>query len=150
MGQVAIRPATAADTGDIRQMLRQHGLPLEGLEPHLESALVAADGSKVVGCAALEMYDRAALLRSVAVESGRKGEGIGRALTAAALAMARTRGASRVYLLTTTAEGFFPRFGFERVDRDQVPDDVRRSVEFVSACPASAAVMRVELDWPRR
>lgn len=143
MGKAAIRAATAADAGDIRQLLRRHGLPLDGLDPHLESALVAADGAWVVGCAALEVYGEAALLRSVAVESGRQGEGIGRALTAGALAMAHSRGVSEVYLLTTTAEGFFPRLGFERVGRDQVPDRIRRSVEFVSACPAAAVVMRV-------
>ena len=35
MGKAAIRAATAADAGDIRQLLRRHGLPLEGLDPHL-------------------------------------------------------------------------------------------------------------------
>jgi len=44
--------------------------------------------------------------------------------------------------LTTTAEGFFPKFGFERIPRADVPARVQESVEFVSACPASAVVMR--------
>ena len=38
--------------------------------------------------------------------------------------------------LTTTADGYFPRFGFERIERSQVPATVRESVEFTSACPA--------------
>jgi choline dehydrogenase-like flavoprotein len=53
--------------------------------------------------------------------------------------------ADTVFLLTTTAEGFFPRFGFEQITRDEVPPSVRGSVEFQSACPASAIVMRRQL-----
>jgi amino-acid N-acetyltransferase len=50
-----------------------------------------------------------------------------------------------VFLLTTTAEGFFPRFGFEAVRHADVPASVQASVEFQSACPASAIVMRKRL-----
>ena len=38
-------------------------------------------------------------------------------------------GIRAVYLLTTTAERFFPRFGFEVIDRADVPDSVMRSAE---------------------
>jgi amino-acid N-acetyltransferase len=55
---------------------------------------------------------------------------------------ARERGVREMYLLTTTAERWFPRFGFTRIAREQVPDAVRGSVEFREACPAFAAVMR--------
>ena len=68
--------------------------------------------------------------------------GLGRRLTAAALDIASASGTTTVYLLTTTAEAFFHQLGFERVAREAVPDAVRASVEFTSACPASAAVMR--------
>ena len=50
-----------------------------------------------------------------------------------------------VFLLTTTAERFFPKFGFEQIARDDVPPSVQASVEFRSACPASAIVMRKRL-----
>jgi amino-acid N-acetyltransferase len=87
------------------------------------------------------MYRDGALLRSVAVDASVRGSGLGLRLTDAALAMARERGAPAVYLLTTTAERFFPRFGFSRVPREHVPATIRESVEFTSACPASAVVM---------
>jgi N-acetylglutamate synthase-like GNAT family acetyltransferase len=58
------------------------------------------------------------------------------------LAEAQRLGVRDVYLLTTTAEQFFVRFGFTTVDRIEVPLSVRESVEFRSACPASATVMR--------
>jgi amino-acid N-acetyltransferase len=50
-----------------------------------------------------------------------------------------------VFLLTTTAEKFFPRFGFEQIAREDVPPSVQASVEFTSACPTSAIVMRKRL-----
>jgi amino-acid N-acetyltransferase len=54
-----------------------------------------------------------------------------------------------VFLLTTTAEAFFPKFGFEQIQRIDVPISLQASVEFQSACPASAIVMRKRLvDQP--
>ena len=97
-----------------------------------------------MGCAALEVHGDAALLRSVAVAPDRRGEGLGQDLTRAALTLASARGLRRIYLLTETAEGFFPRFGFRRIARDEVPGPVRESVEFRKACPESAAVMVLE------
>ena len=54
-------------------------------------------------------------------------------------------GITTVVLLTTTAEDYFPRFGFERTDRSVVPEEVRESAEFRGACPASATVMQLVL-----
>ena len=50
-----------------------------------------------------------------------------------------------LYLLTTTAERYFPKFGFERIERAEVPLSVQTSIEFTSACPSSATVMRKQL-----
>lgn len=92
---------------------------------------------------------RRALLRSVAVDATRRGEGFGHQLTQAALDLARARGLSQVYLLTTTAADFFPRFGFRVVARSEVDPAVRQSVEFTTACPASAVAMRADLGSSR-
>jgi amino-acid N-acetyltransferase len=63
----------------------------------------------------------------------------------AALRLAQDLEMPAIYLLTTTAERYFPKFGFERIARDDVPATVRTSVEFTSACPSSAAVFRKRL-----
>ena len=42
---------------------------------------------------------------------------------------------------TTTAERWFPAFGFVVTPRREVPDALRSSVEFQGACPASAILM---------
>jgi amino-acid N-acetyltransferase len=140
-----IEAATLRDLPEIRALLEQLHLPLAGVDDHLPTMLVAKEGERIVGTAALEMYADGALLRSVAVEPGWQGRQLGQQLTDAALRLATTQGAHAVFLLTTTAERFFPKFGFEPIAREQVPLSVRASVEFQSACPASAIVMRKHL-----
>ena len=140
-----IESAHPADAADILALVAQSGLPTDGLNDHLASAVVAREDGRMVGTAALELYSDGALLRSVAVSAKHQGRGLGHHLTEAAIALARDRGAAAMYLLTTTAERFFPKFGFESITRADVPPGVRTSIEFTSACPSSAMVMRKSL-----
>ena len=139
-----IRCATAGEFPAILDLLARGNLPRDGLDEHV-TMLAAVDGASLVGCAALELYDGAALLRSVAVDETRRGEGLGQKLTRAALDVARERDVKTVYLLTETAGGFFPKFGFQRIKRDQVEPAVKQSVEFTTACPSTALVMSLRL-----
>jgi N-acetylglutamate synthase-like GNAT family acetyltransferase len=143
---VHITRASEADGPSMLQLLRASGLPIDGLVDHLNTALVARDGAEIVGCAAVEIYADGALLRSVAVAPAARGHGVGERLTEAAIALARSLRTPAVYLLTTTAESYFPRFGFVQSTRDLIPTGVQQSVEFRSACPASAIVMRTVLN----
>jgi amino-acid N-acetyltransferase len=129
----------------IRELLAVDRLPLDGVDDRVPTTIVARANGRVIGCAALELYEEGALLRSVVVDASARGQGLGVALTRAAVDLAGRSGAAAVYLLTTTAERFFPRLGFAAISRDDVPASVRQSVEFTSACPASAAVMRCTL-----
>jgi amino-acid N-acetyltransferase len=137
-----VEAARPADLDAVLQLLRDNALPVDGLADHLANTLVVRHGDRVVGSVALEVYGDGALLRSVAVAPGQQRAGLGRALTDAAIDLARQRQVPALFLLTTTADGYFPRFGFERIDRSQVPATVQESIEFKSACPASATVMR--------
>ena len=137
-----IAPARIADVAGVEQLLQQLGLPIEGLADYVGSLLVARENGRIVGSAAIEPYDDGVLLRSVAVDPSIQGSGLGKRLTDAALGLARERGARSAYLLTTTAEGYFARHGFVPIDRKDVPRSVQQSIEFRSACPASATVMR--------
>lgn len=140
-----IEAASPQDLPDIQRLLHAVALPVEGAGDRLNTTLVAREGSRLVGTAALELYAEGALLRSVAVEPGQQGSGIGQELTEATLRLAREHRARAVFLLTTTAERFFPRFGFERITRDGVPESVKASDEFRGVCCASAVVMRKTL-----
>ena len=134
--------ARPEDASAVLHLLERNHLPREGLTDWMATTLVARDDGHVIGSAALEIYPDGALLRSVAVAPEVQRQGVGHELTAAAIRLADTLNAPAMYLLTTTAEQFFPKFGFERITRADVPATVQASIEFTSACPTTATVMR--------
>ena len=142
---IRIDRATDADAGELLALMERANLPTDGLSSHLDAAFVAREGDRLVGSAAIELYADGGLLRSVAVDAECRGTGLGARLTSAAIDDAQQRQLPALYLLTTTAENFFPRFGFERILREEVPASVQESIEFRGACPASAIVMRKRL-----
>jgi N-acetylglutamate synthase-like GNAT family acetyltransferase len=140
----SIRLATESDAAAVEALLVASHLPLDGVRAALGCFVVAHAEGQLVGVAGIEecgVRGEHALLRSVAVDPTWRSRGLGRALVARAIALAESRGAKALYLLTTTAERYFPSFGFDKTSRDAVPDDVRATAEFQGACPASATVM---------
>jgi amino-acid N-acetyltransferase len=142
---MTLRAATAGDCAAVLGLLKRAGLPVAGVPAEMDDFIVDEQDGRVVGAVGLERYGDSALLRSAVVEPGLRGTGVGANLVEGILTHARERGARDVYLLTTTAERWFPRFGFLAIDRDAVPVGVQTSVEFREACPASAIVMRKTL-----
>ena len=136
-----VRGAEMTDLSKVEQLLEASGLPLDGVRDALPTFVVAEHDDAIVGVAGLEVCCDNALLRSVAVADDWRSRGLGRALVTRVISDAEARGIRALYLLTTTAERYFPSFGFHTITRDEVPDDIRATTEFQSACPASATVM---------
>jgi amino-acid N-acetyltransferase len=83
------------------------------LEDLTGNGFLAESGGRIVGFAALEIYStKLAELRSLAVSSELQGHGIGKALVAACVDLARQK---RVFELMaiTSSEEFFQRCGFD-------------------------------------
>jgi amino-acid N-acetyltransferase len=148
----SIERAKPADRAAIETLLVAADLPLIGLELAIATAVVARDGDNVVGCAAVEPYGSAGLLRSVAVTKTLRGTGLGRRLVAEAEAFAAESGIETLFLLTESAEDWFPRLGYEASTRNAVPATLAASPEFTDACPNSAAVFRktIATGWRSR
>jgi amino-acid N-acetyltransferase len=123
-------------------LLQAQGLPVSDItDEHLEHFFfIGSDGSPT-GLVGVEMYGSEALLRSLVVAETARTQGIGSALVQHAEEYASSRQVGAMYLLTTTAERFFKRLGYERVDRSQAPPSIARTREFASLCPASSAFM---------
>jgi len=136
-----LRAAAPDDLARIETLLTASGLPLDGVRDALSDFIVAEHDGTLVGVGGLEICCNNALLRSVAVSDAWRSRGVGRALVTRVIADAESRGIHALYLLTTTAEHYFPSFGFRTVSRDDVPEDIRATAEFKGACPASATVM---------
>jgi amino-acid N-acetyltransferase len=144
-----IRPARDADLPAIEALLSASQLPTEGVREAIPQYLTAWLDGRLAGVIGLEMHDGFGLLRSAAVDLGARGTGVGRALVERVLAEAASYRVREVYLLTTTAERWFARFGFRHVDRGDVPGPIRSSAEYRELCPSSAAVMRREIERRR-
>ena len=137
-----LRHATGEDLAQITELLAASDLPTAGVAEALDGFVVADDGTNIVGVVGIEnCCDSYALLRSTAVSPLWRGRGLGRRLVERAVSEAEGQGIAALYLLTTTAETYFPSFGFSVVTRAEVPDEVKATEEFRSACPASATVM---------
>ncbi|SAL74625.1 N-acetyltransferase GCN5 [Caballeronia udeis] len=138
-----IRIADEADLCEIQSLLRANNLPVEDVSSALiEGFLVAESASgSVIGIGGLEQLGSSVLLRSLAVAQEARGTGIARALVARLEDNARSCGRQDVWLLTTTAEQFFERAGYERVSREDVPGEVRLCRQFTALCPSTASCM---------
>ena len=142
-GPAQLRAATVQDLPAVSALLTANALPLDGVAAAIDQFIVAEAEGRLVAVAGIERCGEGpyALLRSVVVDDAWKGRGVGGAVVARALEAAKARGITALYLLTTTAERYFPRFGFRVTSREAAPAAVRATVEFASACPASAVVM---------
>jgi amino-acid N-acetyltransferase len=140
------RNAAPADLSAIENLLQSAKLPLAGVREHLRNFIVLQNGEKLIGVVGLEVYGDKALLRSLAVAKEYQREGHGRFLYQAILEKARQQKIAELYLLTETAETFFAKQGFALIARESVDHKVKASIEFQSACPESAACMRLQLQ----
>jgi amino-acid N-acetyltransferase len=131
--------------GTIRSILAESGLPVDDFGEGILFLAAESDG-EIVGTIALEPYPPLGLLRSAAVRPALRDRGVGALLVDALVREARGRSLGGLVLLTTTAERFFARMGFERIDRDSLAGPILSSGQFAGARCSSAAVMRLALD----
>ncbi len=142
-----VRTATPEDVDRVESLLVAADLPIDGLRDQFGDgfAVVELDGA-IIGVAGVEIHGPDGLLRSAAVDPAWRGRAVGDALTRDRIAWSRRRGLRSLYLLTTTAGDWFPRFGFRPASRTSAPEGIRRSREFSHACPATALFMCLQLE----
>ena len=127
-------------------LLEAANLPTEDLdEKMLPDFLYAGSDGAPQGLIGLEMLGKEALLRSLVVEAHARGLGLGKLLVEHAEMHAASHGVKSLYLLTTTAESFFKRLNYARIDRDAAPASIRQTSEYTSLCPQSSAFMVKQL-----
>jgi amino-acid N-acetyltransferase len=153
-----LRSAAADDLPAVERLLAAADLPTAGVADlfatRADDFVVADDPRRpgeLAAVAGLEVCcdgspNANALLRSVAVRPEWRAHGLGQALVRRVVCRAEERGLRALYLLTMTAEHYFPRFGFGPVERDVVPAEIADTLEFKRACPASAVAMAKPLQ----
>jgi amino-acid N-acetyltransferase len=128
-------------------LLQAQGLPASDItDEHLEHFFFAGPDGSPTGLVGLELHGSNALLRSLAVGDNSRRKGLGSTLVEHAEQYATSKNVRSIYLLTTTAEAFFKRLGYERIERSQAPPSIERTREFAGLCPASSAFMMKSLQ----
>ena len=137
-----LAPFVPHDEVPLAVLLQTADLSTEDVTPEmLEHFLVAHLGKALVGCVGIDVQGETALLRSVAVDEAHRGMGLGKELVEAMEEHARKEGVQELYLLTTTAEGFFAGLGYKSIPREQAPAGIARTAQFAELCPASSVFM---------
>lgn len=139
---LVMRLATPVDLGMIHYLLTEDGLPLDGVAENLHNVVVGELKGAIVATAAVELHGEVGLVRSVAVHGPHRGVGHGARIVRASVQRARSKGVREFYLLTMSASPFFQRLGFLAVERDEAPDAIQCTREFVHLCPSTAVLMR--------
>jgi amino-acid N-acetyltransferase len=138
--------ARAPQHEDVVRLLESAGLPTSDLsDGHMESFFYAGPATAPIGIVGVQFYGADALLRSLVVNTAHRAQGLGQRLVERAEQYARERGATTIYLLTTTAESFFRARGYPAAARDSAPPAIRSTPEFAGLCPASSAFMSKRL-----
>jgi len=140
---IKIERFAQSDEKEIVKLLSQAKLPAQDLTlEKLKHFLVAKakDGS-VMGTIGVEFYQDVGLLRSLVVHPSYRGKGLGRRLTCEVESFAQQRSVKTLFLLTTTAAEFFPKLGYQVIQRDRAPASIAKTEEFKTLCPVSAVCL---------
>jgi amino-acid N-acetyltransferase len=130
-------------------LLKAQGLPASDItDEHLENFFYIGSDDSPIGLIGLELYGADCLLRSLVVGENDRSRGFGSRLIQHAEQCAASKSVRSIYLLTTTAEAFFKRLGYARIERSRAPLSIERTREFASLCPASSAFMAKPLSSP--
>ncbi|HWI15701.1 MAG TPA: arsenic resistance N-acetyltransferase ArsN2 [Burkholderiales bacterium] len=133
---------SVSNAKEITALLVACGLPASDLVTGRAVELFGArDGQAWCAVVGLERLGTFGLLRSLAVTPSWRGRGWGRALVAHVEAYAASRGVTELYLLTTTADRFFEKLGYEVILRVAVPAAIQATSEFSHLCPASSVCL---------
>jgi len=126
-----IRKATVEDVKKIQKLVnyyakRERMLPrsLNELYESIRNFFVYAEGRNIYGCCALNIdWEDLAEIKSLAVAVSKAGRGIGAKLLQECIRDAKKLKVKKLFALTYVP-GFFEKFGFEIVDKKELPHKI--------------------------
>lgn len=135
------RTALVEDFPEIANLLDECKLPHSDIVPGKQNFIIAEIDRKIIGCAGFEAYNESGLFRSLGVKPIHREMKIGKDLLSKVIDLSKENNVNQLYLLTTTADEYFKKSGWEVINRNEVPDDILATTEFSSICPSTAICM---------
>lgn len=145
MEQMTFEELVPGDFATVFDLLNEAGLDDSDLKQPGIRLFQMVESGRVTAVGGLEIRAGQALLRSVAVKKEFRGRGLGKKLVAQIEKAAGQSGIQALYLLTTTASGFFQSLGYSPIHRDDFAAPLKQTAQFAGLCPASAICMKKEL-----
>lgn len=140
--ELFIEPAAAEDYSSVCALLESEQLPISDLRKDMEHFFLAIVGDTAAGSIGLDPYGASGLLRSMVVLPAFRNMGIAAHLVETLELHAKQQSIKELYLITNTAEQFFSKMGFRKIQREQLPENVAASAEFNGLCPRSSSIMK--------
>lgn len=148
MTGIVYRELSPTECESTFEVLQSCGLPYSDIHPRKGILfLVAIDEKTIVGTIGLEVYGEDGLLRSLAVLPEYRNKKTGTMLLTQIIQVAKGLNIHKLHLLTTTAEDYFLRKGFDRAERKEAPRCIQTSTEFAKLCPSSSVYMVFSLPY---
>ena len=124
------RMARDEDLQPCQELLKKNSLPIEGVERHFDNfiVLISNNTGDILGLIGLEKYEKIGLLRSLFIEEGFRGLGLGKEMVKVLEISARKSGIETLYLFTTTASKFFEKLGY--ISNVKIDSRLKESSEY--------------------
>lgn len=139
---------TPEDRPGVDALLAGYALPAVIASDSVDTLVVRNPEGGITAAVSLQTVGDDAFLFGLAVDPGRRGQGLGWVMGDVVLRLARTLGVRRVYLATTNAADFFgSRLGFRPVEMHAIDPAIRDTANFQAAARFVGAVcMELTLD----
>ncbi len=141
-----IRMSETQDLDKCKKLLKSSSLPAEfSLEDFKHFFIAESSENEIIGLIGVQFDNSEGLLRSLVVSSKSRGRGIGTNLVRTLEQYAISQNIKSLLLLTSSADNFFERLGYQVISRSNVSEFIKQTTEFSSICPDSSICMKKNL-----
>ena len=138
--------ATDKDIQAIKTLLQESHLPYKDIDGHIDNFIVAKEQGALIASIGLEVLQPYSLLRSLTVSENYRNKGIANELLKKISEYALSIHIKDLFLLTTTAEDYFMKNKFIVLERNDLPDPLKKTQEFIFLCPETAICMYKKIN----
>ena len=129
----------------LEDLLKKNNMIYEDCIHHLDNFLVIFDKDKIVASAAYESCKEYAYFRSFSVDENYRKLGLANKLYEELKLKAIKNNIKELYLLTQTASLYFEKLGFNIIDKNKAPHEIKNTKQFSLLCPDSCKLMKLVL-----
>lgn len=147
MNNIQLSFAQKEDEFDIKNLLFYYDLAVEDiLIDNLKHFIIAKSENMIIGVIGIEIYNEIGLLRSFAVSPSFRLNGIGKRLFGNLVIYSYQNKINKLYLFTKNSDVFFRKLGFQTLNRNNLPQSIKRSSQYTTHCVKNVTCMYMQIS----